>query len=111
MKLGKLTGVISKVRPYKVYSAVITDDDPNVDVIILENTIGDIQWAIATSGEYRADLTGAFPLEKTWCSIEASTTTTTPFYANVSSGSPDTITFYTQGQSANKTPIEIRVYN
>jgi len=110
-KLGELAGIASKVRPYKVYSAIITDDDPVVDVTILENTIGDIQWTIATQGQYRADLIGAFPENKTWCSMQSSQFSGTPYYVNVGSGAPDTITFYTGDQSANRVFIEIRVYN
>ena len=111
-KLGELAGIASKVRPYKVYSALITDDDPNVDVLVLENTIGDIQWALSGSGEYKATLNGAFPENNTWVSIGISQTgVNTPFYYNLTGGAPDAITFYTQGTFANKTPIEIRVYN
>lgn len=110
-KLGELAGIASKVRPYKVYTAIITDDDPVVAVTILENTIGDIQWTIAVNGEYRADLTGAFTENKTWCSMQPSTAAGSPYYVNVASGAPDTITFYTGGESANRVFIEIRVYN
>lgn len=37
-------------------------------VIILENTIGNIVWTRDGSGDYYATLTGAFPDNKTWCS-------------------------------------------
>jgi hypothetical protein len=110
-KLGELAGIASKVKPYKVYSAIITDDEPDVAVTILENTIGNIAWSIANTGEYRADLIGAFPENKTWCSMQPSTAAASPYYVNVASGAPDSIMFYTGGESANRVFIEIRVYN
>lgn len=111
-KLGELAGIAAKVKPYKVYSALITDDDPNVEALVLENTIGDIQWAISGPGEYKGTLNGAFPENNTWASITISQTgVADPFYLNVTGGAPDYIKFYTQGTVANKTPIEIRVYN
>ncbi len=57
-------------RPYKVYTALMNQtgtDDPVATV--LENTIGSISWSRATNGNYLGSLTGAFPSNKTFLSL------------------------------------------
>lgn len=56
---------------YKVYTALLNQfdtDDPHA-VVLGTNTIGDIAWTRSSAGVYIGTLTGAFPENKTWCSI------------------------------------------
>jgi hypothetical protein len=113
-KLGELAGIASKVRPYKVYSAMITDDGGDIIVNVLENTIGNIVWTSPGGGEYRGDLTDAFPIDKTWYVVQENSNgsvPTSPFYMNTASSSPHTIYLFTPGTTPDKTTFEIRVYN
>lgn len=109
-KLGELAGIASKVKPYKVYSALITDNgDDTMTITELENTIGEIVWTAQATGEYRADLVGAFPLDKTWATITNNTNSTSGYGAFVET--VDNLRFYTGGVIAVNVPVEIRVYN
>lgn len=58
-------------RPYKVYSGLIAQYDSafsgEPQVIVLENTIGEIVWTRVGAGDYRGTLAGAFPDNKTVC--------------------------------------------
>ena len=113
-KLGELAGIAAKVKPYKVYSALITDDGGDIIVQVLENTIGNIAWTSSAGGEYRGDLTGAFPIDKTWYTVQENSNGSVPidpFYINIASGAPDTIMLYTPGTTPDKATFEIRVYN
>ena len=54
------------VLPYKVYTALISqagEGDP--EVIVLENTIGEIEWGRKVTGNYSAELVDAFTVNKT----------------------------------------------
>lgn len=54
-------------RPYKVYTALLTQTGENAPVAtVLENTIGDIVWSRTDVGVYFATLSGAFPINKTF---------------------------------------------
>jgi hypothetical protein len=110
-KLGELAGIASKVKPYKVYSALLSDNGVGVDVIVLENTLGsDILWTLQASYEYRADLIGAFVTGKTvFYTQNNNISANTPFIATVES--EDTLKVYTNGVIAYNLPVEIRVYN
>jgi hypothetical protein len=69
LNLDNLIQSIAGGGSYKKYVAMlgqIGTDDPQV--IILENTIGDIVWTRQSTGSYRATLVDAFPTNKTWCS-------------------------------------------
>jgi hypothetical protein len=56
-----------KVGPsYLIYTALITQTGTAAPTaVVLENTIGNIVWTRADTGDYRATLAGAFPLNKT----------------------------------------------
>ncbi|KMQ62998.1 hypothetical protein ACM46_13690 [Chryseobacterium angstadtii] len=56
-----------QVRPYKLYRAILrfTDKDFMPRFIVLENTIGDIEWARKSTGEYTGYLKEAFN-ENVW---------------------------------------------
>jgi hypothetical protein len=54
---------------YLKYTAVLGQIDENdPQVIVLENTIGNIVWTRQIRGNYIATLVGAFPENKTWVS-------------------------------------------
>lgn len=58
--------------PYKVYLALLSQSallDPTATVLL--NTIGSIVWSYNNAGEYYGTLLGAFPLTKTWISIQS----------------------------------------
>lgn len=69
--ISRLQDQINKLsRKYKVYTAVLTQDDTDDPVVkVLENTIGNIVWTRDSQGVYYGTLTGAFKEFKTWCSI------------------------------------------
>ena len=118
--------ITDSVRPYKVYTALISQaegDDP--EVIVLENTIGEIEWSRRNTGNYSADLIDAFTVDKTVFFISG-----LDGDSGIGGGSPlgsgTSIVFVTKdrvdlfvtdssGTSVDgyltKYPIEIRVYN
>lgn len=109
-KLASITSQIAGVKPYKVYSALITDNgDTTMTITELQNTIGPIAWTVSATGEYRADLIGAFPLDKTWLSITSNVAAALQYNA-VADNAPDGVRFFTSSNLAQNTPIEIRVY-
>jgi hypothetical protein len=56
------------IRPYKVYTALLTQTDTNPPVAtVLENTIGNIVWSRSNTGIYEATLNDAYTLDKTHC--------------------------------------------
>jgi hypothetical protein len=58
--------ITDSVRSYKVYTALISqagEGDP--EVIVLENTIGEIEWSRRGPGNYSAELIDAFTANKT----------------------------------------------
>ena len=68
---------------YKKYVALlgqVGEEDP--EVIVLENTIGNIVWAREGTGYYTATLIGAFPTNKTWCSAISGANTGNSGYFN-----------------------------
>jgi hypothetical protein len=68
---------------YKKYVALLSqvgEEDP--EVIVLENTIGNIVWAREGTGYYTATLIGAFPTNKTWCSAISGANTGNSGYFN-----------------------------
>jgi hypothetical protein len=108
---------LKAVRPYKVYTALLTQIGTDAPVAtVLENTIGDIIWSYIDVGQYRATLTGAFPIDKFFA----------PFYiadtdVNVAGGG-ERVMLYRLNDNAfdivavsngnlNYTGIEIRVYD
>ena len=63
--LATLDDIIDS-RPYKVYTALLTQLDTDAPVpSILENTLGDITFSRISIGTYRIESTGLFTLNKT----------------------------------------------
>lgn len=104
-------------RPYKVYSALITQvgtSDPTITV--LENTIGNIIWTRNNVGQYLGTLTSSFISNKTFVHLESldsgNPTTISVFSTSVVLISSYSDYVYTSADGIlSKNPIEIRVYN
>lgn len=107
----------SSARPYKVYTALISQSNTDAPVtIVLENTIGNIVWTRANTGQYLGTLTGAFTLDKTVCFTGGNTNNDNIHHTTQrNNGSSVVIETYNSGAKADyllaKTSIEIRVYN
>lgn len=116
-----LTEIVNlEERPYKVCSGLISQTATNAPtVIVLENTIGNIIWTRAVSGDYFGTLAGAFPSEKTFTQIAVGSINSSGraeiFQNNVDKIEIGTYTTF-EGQTRCDdwlyfTPFEIRVYN
>lgn len=110
----------SAVRPYKVYTALLTQTGTSAPTVtVIENTLGGtVVWAYDVVGQYSANLTGAFIGSKT-----------VAFTMMGSSSGADTLNFNYGNSTVNqmslvhknssginvdgisKASIEIRVYN
>ena len=114
---------LDAVRPYKVYTALLSQTDTNAPIAtVLENTLGGtITWVRYLDGRYRADLSYAgFILNKTigfatpgGISLAASNQTIKVF---VGSNASELIVYTIENGVLTdgilrKVPIEIRVYN
>ena len=108
------------VSPYKIYTALISQSDFNDPiVIILENTIGDINWSFDANGSYFGTLTGAFTEYKSFSIITTNTNSSDAVVFSTQFISVDTICINTYNITTSSyqnglllnTPIEIRVYN
>jgi hypothetical protein len=110
--------VTSIARPYKVYTALLTQTGTNAPTAtVLENTIGPIVWSRSNPGLYLGTLTGAFTVSKSWGISEDVANGSNSSTRLRITGAPDAMqvltalgTTTTDGLLAN-TPIEIRVYN
>ena len=109
-------------RPYKVYTALLTQTGTNAPVAtVLENTLGGtVVWSYASTGVYVANLTGAFTINKTIVFTSNAAYPVTPphqFTGGVRSNS-DSIQITSKNGSGTLTndlissmSLEIRVYN
>ena len=111
--------IIDNLRPYKVYTALLTQTGTNAPVAtVLENTLGgDITFTYNSDGNFNMLSDGLFKNSKTWWQI---TTRDNGYIPQIDQLDEDTLnlTFNTiiQGFSLvncmfNPNPIEIRVYN
>ena len=61
-----LNPILNDPRPYKVYTALLTQSGTNAPVAtVLENTLGDIVWSYNSIGIYHATSIGSFTENKT----------------------------------------------
>lgn len=108
---------ISELRPYKVYSALLTQSGTDAPTaIVLENTIGEIVWSYNDIGDYTGTLVGAFNINKVFSIVENSIIGINLFI--IANTTNDTINLQScdfignyVNDNMNLTPIEIRVYN
>lgn len=65
-----LNPILNDPRPYKVYTALLTQLGTNAPVaIVLENTLGgDIVWSRTVIGKYKGVIEGGFDVNKTYYS-------------------------------------------
>jgi len=106
------------IRPYKVYSALLTQSGTDAPVAtVLENTLGDVVWSRGAEGYYICTSNGLFTIDKTGVFIEPSSNLALIGYFQINDKTINTIEFttaVTAGSADNglhKTLIEIRVYN
>jgi hypothetical protein len=86
-------------KPYKVYVALMTQSgglDP--EVIVLENTIGNILWTYVSDGFFTGTLAGAFTINKT-------------AVFPVMFGDDNSTPFHSYGVCTNSNYIELSVWN
>lgn len=113
----------SVARPYKVYTALLTQAGTNAPTaIVLENTLGgDIVWSYGQVGLYIGTLNGAFPdynkvFFQGYAFSEDGTGFNVTSVGGINSNRIAVFTTYPITESSsndilNNTPIEIRVYN
>ena len=113
--------VQTTLRPYKVYTALLTQSGTSAPTaIVLENTLGGtVFWSYFNTGSYIGTLTGAFNTTKTTVQITRGNPSITPFTTNMAGQCLDNNSFgittfsttsYVDSQLSNCT-LEVRVYN
>jgi hypothetical protein len=108
--------VQANLRPYKIYSALISQSGTNAPVAtVLENTLGNIVWTRGITGYYIGTLIGAFTTGKTLMFISSSSGAS---ISSIGRTDPNTAIIVTQTVSPFGNAdgilsgsIEIRVYN
>lgn len=127
--LTKLSTLLTnQVKPYKVYTALLTQTGENAPVVtVLENTLGDISFGYSSAGNYTITSDKLFIDDKTVVTIGQNNNnggggnnTFVLYSTNISSSSllqfssldvSDTGGSFTDNGLLTKTQIEIRVYN
>ena len=113
------TAFVQGIRPYKVYTALISQTGTNAPTaIVLENTLGGtIVWSYSITGEYIGTLNGAFLNNKTFLNIKSNThSSNTEYTSSIGRINIDKIVVGskingTSSDGAMLASIEIRVYN
>ena len=109
--------VQSNSRPYKVYTALLSQTGTNAPVAtVLENTLGGtVVWTRTSLGTYTGTLAGAFTLNKVGILFGSKTS---PNHIVAVSSDVNTITIFTNNSSGaltegvlQTTTFEIKVYN
>ena len=118
---ASIQNISDYVKPYKVYSALLTQSGTDAPTaIVLENTLGgEIVWSRDSIGEYYGTLNGVFKINKVWGFVSNSSPSA-QYYSQLQivNGDINSINVQcfnnTTSSSDNvllSTPIEIRVYN
>lgn len=110
---------IEAANGYESYTAILVQDGTSADptATILKNGIGNIIWERDGEGFYIGTLTGAFPIAKTWATVNASTMGAV--VSNISANDDSVYLVITkQGETGDlvgadgwNAYVEIRVYN
>jgi hypothetical protein len=104
--------VTDSVRPYKVYTALLTQTGENAPVAtVLENTIGDISFTYESAGSYTINSNRLFTVNKTWVQNIMLNVTPDVVAFNPVNGNNIGIVCSSGDDGLLNTPIEIRVYN
>jgi lysophospholipase L1-like esterase len=107
----------SSLRPYKVYTALLTQSGTSAPVAtVLENTLGGtVVFTRSSTGIYIGTLTGAFVANKT---LTLGVASTHPSFLSMNRVTNDTFSIATENSGGNltdgllnDTSIEVRVYN
>ena len=109
-----VSDLINLIRPYKVYTALLTQSGENAPVpTILQNTIGNISWEYLEPGVYFATSDGLFTLNKTIIFPgNAQTSIGVSYPASINAIELDMNNpIARQDDELFNTPFEIRVYN
>jgi len=110
-------GLISEIKPYGHYIALLTQTGTTAPVsIILENTLGFTpNWVYVSEGTYSITQSNSFPIEKTYTNTSFMMTNNNVHYYSIDNiNFPNTFIVKTLSGNDNSlyyTPIEIRVYN
>jgi hypothetical protein len=118
---GSLSSTIPDSRPYKVYTALLTQSGTSAPVAtVLENTLGGtVVWSYFGVGQYVGTLIGAFTTSKSTVTVTRPNPSATSFDTNIAANiiNNDTMAYttfnnttYINSQS-NGIFLEIRVYN
>lgn len=116
-RVEKLESSLSdSIRPYKVYTALLTQSGTNPPVAtVLENTIGNIWWSYNGVNQFEVKSNDLFTEDKTILFIQGSNdgdTSSSSILNNLYHIDSDTINcVVSSGGNLNRTSIEIRVYN
>ena len=114
---------VANIRGYKVYTALLTQTGTDAPTaIVMENTIGDVEWIYLSVGQYKLQLNNAFTINKTIIFPNVSFNATVAFtdpriIGFADEGDDDYIlvsSFNNSGLADNiilNFPVEIRVYN
>lgn len=113
--------VQATARPYKVYTALLSQSGTNAPVVIgLDNSLGaNVSWARIGTGTYSATISaGNFTGNRTYLNFQITTSAVSDprIIAPSISGTSNSFIFYTYGASSlsdgvlNTTPVEIRIY-
>jgi len=112
-----VTGAIATAKPYKVYTAILTQTGTSAPVAtVLQNTLGGTPvWTRTSTGLYTATLTGFFTPNKTalFASVQYFGAAVSPLYTGTDVVGIQTFITSTGvlSDNINGATIEIRVYN
>ena len=106
------TAFVQGIRPYKVYTALLTQTGTNAPVAtVLENTLGGtVTWSRTVPGGYFATLSDAFTTDKTTVLITNGSTNGNYIHGAAVSTTNVNIIAPNDGQ-IDRATVEIRVYN
>jgi hypothetical protein len=104
--------VTDSVRPYKVYTAILTQTGENAPVAtVLENTIGDISFTYESAGSYTINSNSLFTVNKTWVQNIILNVALDVVTFNLVNRDNIGIVCSSGDDGLLNTPIEIRIYN
>lgn len=118
--LGLVDGAIPDSRPYKVYTALLSQSGTDAPTaVVLENTLGAVPvWSRTEAGTYRVTLTNGFTITKTTVDAFLYRSSALNFIdtitvEKISNSVVEFLTFASFGSARDGSSfqVEIRVYN
>lgn len=111
----QISDIINLAKPYKVYTALLTQSGTSAPVAtVLENTIGNIWWLYNADRQFLAKSNNLFTEDKTILFIQGSNdgdTSSSSVLNNLYWIDTYTINCILSEGNLSKTSVEIRVYN